>query len=322
MKMNKKRHIILIDPLEKLNIKKDSTLFFALELQKAGMETFLLFEEDFFMRSQGDIVFRTHGLKGKVNNESYYVDEFELSGEYQVTPGENDIFHMRLDPPFDTRYLRYLWMLRFIEDLGVQVINAPQGILKYNEKITAYQHPSSLKSFVGSSLTSFLDFCHELRSDGNSNLIIKPLDLYQGIGVQKVSLSDEGLERIFQQSIKDYKGPVVAQPFFEGVIEGEIRSIFYDCKELGSILKIPQKGEFLANIAQGAQFAKVELNPAQAKACLDICQTLKGEGVPWVAFDILGDYISEVNITCPGLLVEVANAMKKNLALDIIISSY
>ena len=225
---------------------------------------------------------------------------------------------MRLDPPFDTRYLRYLWMFGFIEKLGAKVINAPQGISKNNEKIMAYEHPQSLKSYVGTSLSTFTIFCQELITDGHQNLIIKPLDLYQGIGVQKASLTQKDLTEVFEKSIKEYQGPIVAQPFYEGIVDGEIRSVFYKCEELGTILKTPVKGDFLANIAQGAGFVKGELNKVQKNACLEICEILAGEGVDWVAFDVLGDYISEVNVTCPGLLVEVSKAMKKNLALEII----
>ncbi len=101
-------------------------------------------------------------------------------------------------------------------------------------------------------------------------------------------------------------------------MNGEIRALYFKGEELGSILKIPKKGEFLANIAQGADFHAIKLNPDIKKECDRICAELMKDGVDWVAFDIMGEHVSEINITCPGLLVEVSFAHKKNLALEII----
>jgi glutathione synthase len=118
--------------------------------------------------------------------------------------------------------------------------------------------------------------------------------------------------------VKNCNGPVVAQPYCSDVEKGEIRAIFYKSKELGSILKVPQSGEFLANIAQGASFSSIELTSVLQKECTEICRELEKDGVDWVAFDILGGHVSEINITCPGLLVEVSFAHQKNLALEMI----
>lgn len=313
-----KRQILLIDPLEKLVIKKDSTLFLALEMKRAGIETYVLFEKDFYIRNHGDIKLSVYDFEGEVDEDTFYVKSFEVKEKKVILPGNQDVFHMRLDPPFDTRYMRYLWMFDFLEGQGSRVINSPKGIMFNNEKILAYKHQCSLKSYVGTSLEHFLDFCQELRGDGLQSLIIKPLDLYQGIGVQKISLTEGNLEEVFKHSIQEFQGALVAQPFFEDIVNGEIRTVFYKGQELGTILKTPVKGEFLANIAQGAKFQRAELNSTQSKACVEICEELMAQGVDWVAFDILGDNISEVNVTCPGLLVEVSQAMEKNLALDII----
>jgi glutathione synthase len=316
--MSKKRQILLIDSLNKLVVKKDSTLFLALEMQNQGIETYVFFEKDFYIRNHGELKLNVYKFKGEIDYETFYLKSFELDGVIELQPSENDLFHMRLDPPFDTRYLRFLWMFGFIEKMGAKVINSPEGILRNNEKIMAYEHPCSLQSYVGTAFDTFISFCEDLKSDGHKNLIIKPLDLYQGIGVRKLSLDDYKLEEIFKNAIKEFQGPIVAQPFFEGIVDGEIRTVFYKCKELGTILKTPVEGDFLANIAQGAGFAPAKLNPIQEQACLEICKILEDQGVDWVAFDVLGNYISEVNVTCPGLLVEVSQAMKKNLALEII----
>ena len=147
---------------------------------------------------------------------------------------------------------------------------------------------------------------------------MKPLDLYQGYGVEKISINQLEIEKKFESKVKENNGPIVVQPFCKEVENGEIRALYFKGKELGSILKIPKKGEFLANIAQGADFHAIELSPIVKKECDRICIELMRDGVDWVAFDIMGEHVSEINITCPGLLVEVSFAHKKNLANDII----
>lgn len=315
---NKKRQILLIDPLEKLVIKKDSSLMLALEFQKQGYETYLVFEKDFFVSNSEKLSMKLTSFSGNFKEDSCYLESFELGETKMIQLGSEDVIHMRLDPPFDTRYLRILWMLKFLEkQQGVEVVNKPDGILLNNEKLVAYEHPQSLKSYVGTSLESFLQFTEELKSDGHKELILKPLDLYQGIGVQKLDLAND-LEEVFKNYIDEFKGAVVAQPFCPEVYDGEIRTVFFKGEELGTILKTPPKGEYLANIAQGATYKAVSLNQTQTEACQFFCEQLAKEGVDWIAFDILGDYISEVNVTCPGLLVEVSEAVGKNLALEII----
>jgi glutathione synthase len=314
---SKKRHILLIDPLEKLVIKKDSSLMLALEFQKQGFETYVVFEKDFFVSNSEKLSMKLTKFSGSFKKGSFYLENFSLEESEMMELGQEDVFHMRLDPPFDTRYLRILWMLGFLERRGVEVVNKPQGILLNNEKLVAYQHPSSLKSYVGASLEAFLLFCQELKSDGHKEMILKPLDLYQGIGVKKLDLSND-LEEVFKNYIEEFKGAVVAQPFCPEVYDGEIRTIYFKGQELGTILKTPPKGEYLANIAQGASYKAVALNEAQRSACHYFCEELAKVGVDWIAFDILGNHVSEVNVTCPGLLVEVSEAVGKNLALEII----
>lgn len=310
------RQILFIDPLEKLVVEKDSSLMFALSLQELGHEVYLLFEKDFYFQNTGEASYHLYPISGSMNQDTFYIEEFKLEEPVQMKFEKGDVLHMRIDPPFDTRYLRYLWMLKAIEDYGVKIVNSVEGVLKYNEKLYAYQDESSIDSYVGSSETMLNTFLVNQKAKGVTSLILKPLDLYQGIGVEKRALDDKLLER-FKEKVLEVGGPLVVQPFVESVSEGEIRSLFYKGIHLGSILKVPAKGEFLANIARGAKYHEIKLNDAQLKSCNKICSALMKEGVDWIAFDILEDAISEVNITCPGLLVEVSNAVGKNLAMEI-----
>lgn len=311
-------HILFIDPLDKLNPKKDTSLMMAATMKAQGIEVRLLFEKDFYLSNKLSPEFVVYDFAAEFYEDGCYLKKFELKNAELVTVHREDVIHMRIDPPFDTRYLRYLWMLRFYQEKGIRVVNSPDGILKFNEKLHAYAQPSSLATYVGSSVEEFLKFSDLLKKENHSEMILKPLDLYQGIGVEKIDLSRADLKEKFISKVTENNGPVVAQPFCKEVVNGEIRALYFKGIELGSILKVPQKGEFLANIAQGAAFHPIQLSPAIKDECNRICNELLRDGVDFVAFDILGDHVSEINITCPGLLVEVSFAHKKNLASEIL----
>ena len=186
--------------------------------------------------------------------------------------------------------------------------------MKHNEKLVAYKREKSLESYIGSSESGFTKFVSELKVKGIKNLILKPLDLYSGIGVQKVSIDDSQLLEIFKSKVEEFEGAIITQPFQEEVYDGEIRSIYLDGKEVGTILKKPVDGDFLANIAQGAHYEAHTLSGEVKKECDEMAQELLKDGVPFIAYDILGGAVTEVNVTCPGLLVEVSYAIKQNLA--------
>lgn len=316
---NKRAHFILLDSLEKLVIKKDSTLLFAHSLKERGHDVHLLFEDDFYILNTKAPHYKVYDFESKLKDESVYLDQFVLSGQKIIQLQKGDMVHMRLDPPFDSRYLRICWMLKTLKSFGVEVLNSPEGIILHNEKLLAYEEEGSLESFVGSGEKNFLSFATQLKDQGEEAIILKPLDLFQGQGVEKVSLHDmDKALQIFKNKISEFKGAVVAQPFVASIAQGEVRALYFKGRELGSIVKTPPEGSYLANIAQGAKFRPVELNEIQRKRCEKSCRDLSEFGVDWVAFDVLGDSLSEVNITCPGLLVEVSHAHQKNLALDIV----
>lgn len=310
------RHLLLIDPVEKLNVKKDSSFMLALALQRRGIETYVFFEKDFATHNQGTQKLTVHSFEGELKEDGIYMSAFKTTGTKVIElNAASDIIHMRLDPPFDSRYLRILWMLDDLAQMGIQVLNHPRGIMLFNEKLYAYRAKGSVASFVGQNVKLAAQFVHNLNPKPSA-LILKPMDLYSGIGVEKLGVT--GWEERFEEKVNELNGPVIVQPFIEAVTKGEVRSLYFKGQELGTILKMPKEGEFLSNIAQGATFKAVELSELSRSRCEAFVKELADYGVDWVAFDILGDAVTEVNITCPGLLVEVSYALKKNLA-DVVI---
>jgi glutathione synthase len=309
------RHLLLIDPIEKLNTKKDSSFMLALALQRRGIETYVFFENDFAITNEGKQKLTVHSFKGEIKADGFYMSGFETIGSKVIELDSSDLIHMRLDPPFDSRYLRNLWMLDHLAQTGIKVMNHPRGIMLFNEKLYAYRKQGSVASYVGSNVKLAAQFVQSLTPKPTA-LILKPMDLYSGIGVEKMPVT--GWEDRFVEKVNELNGPVIVQPFIEAVAQGEVRSLYFMEKEIGTILKMPKEGEFLSNIAQGATFKAFPLSDISRKRCEAIVKELAEHGVYFVAFDILGDAVTEVNITCPGLLVEVSYAHQKNLS-DVII---
>lgn len=309
------RHLLLIDPIEKLNIKKDSSLMLALAMQRRGIETYVFFEKDFAVHNLGKQKLRVHSFEGALKDDGIYMAFFKTSHEKVIELKTSDVIHMRLDPPFDSRYLRILWMLDNLVASGIKVMNDPRGIMIFNEKLYAYRQKGATASYIGQNLALARQFVHQLEPKPSA-LILKPMDLYSGLGVEKLPI--DNWETRFEEKLVELQGPVIVQPFIEAVTKGEIRSLYFKGEELGTILKTPKDGEFLSNIAQGATFHAEPLTAKTRAQCEAIVKELMTFGVDWVAFDILGDSVQEVNITCPGLLVEVSYAHKKNLA-DVVV---
>lgn len=304
------KHLFYINELEKLNIKKDSSLFMALTLKKRGESVFLLLENELSISNVNEpLRFKVLEFKGHIN-EKFSIEDFSILSERQLELSSADIIHMRLDPPVDEGYLKALWMLKSIQDRGLaNVVNSPDGILLNNEKLISFSDAKSIPTLVSSNLQTIIDFIKNLNI---SEIIIKPLNSFSGIGVEKI-LNDENIEGVLSEKVK---GTIMVQPFIKEVYKGEIRTSFYQSKELGTILKIPKKGSYLSNIAQGANFHALELSEDLKGRCLKICDALSKAGIDFIAFDILNDVITEVNVTCPGLIVELSKAHKKNLTPD------
>jgi glutathione synthase len=311
------KHIFFINSLADLNIKKDSSLLMMLSFKQLGLKVYALFEEDFYIRNDQAVTFDLYEVEGEIA-ANFYLKNFELKKKAMLPLQAGDVIHMRIDPPYDARYQRYLWMLNFFKADGIKVMNEPIGIMQYNEKLTAYRlKNNALTSYVGASVTGLELFLAKLEKENVTELVMKPLDLFSGIGVIKCANQRKIALKNFNKMTSEYGGAIVVQPYLPEVTKGELRAIFYRGKHLGSIVKYPKRGDFISNIAQGASFEVAELPLNLNDQCQEIAWELKEVGVDLVAFDLLGNYVTEVNVTCPGLIVEVSSAHKRNLALEI-----
>ncbi len=309
------KHFFVIDPIEKLNIKKDSSLFWALTLKKMGHEVYLFFRQDLYITNlDKSPMFDVLEFEGRLGT-NLYIDHLSILEKTKVTLHQNDVIHIRLDPPFNEHYLHTLWLLRYWENQGIRVVNSPKGIFLNQEKLTAYQKEKfPIPSFAGRMGPAALSFLNDLKKQGYKEFISKPLNSFSGIGVFKFSLDDDFMQLPQFKNMLDEV--LILQPFLEAIYQGEVRTLYWKGHEIGTILKKPKAGSFLANVAQGGHFELVTLDPEIKKSCDKVAAALLSDGIDLIAYDVLDGKISEVNVTCPGLIVEVSHALGRNLAAE------
>lgn len=313
--MSQVQHLFFIDSLEKLNIKKDSSLFWATTLKKQGEAVFLLFAKDFYVTNdlKNPLTLQVYEFDAKLRSD-FYIDHVTLMDSRPCVLQPGDCCYLRLDPPFNESYLHALWLLRALEARGVRVTNSPRGVLLHQEKLTAYlSEEKSLPSFVGKIGPDCIRFLEQLQAQGFKEFIVKPLNSFSGIDVHKFSVEDHFEDYLKNKTgIKDY---FVLQPFLTQIYQGEFRSLFWQGKHWGTIIKKPKEGGYLTNVAQGGSFTTGTLTEIGHQKCETLAKMLFKDGVDLVAFDVIGDIVSEANITCPGLFVEVSHALGKNILI-------
>ncbi len=309
------RHVFLIDPVEKLKLHKDSSLFLATSLKLAGHDVYFLITTDFMISSYSSTPLKVYRFEAQIKSD-FYMEGFKLTNSLELSFQKGDILHFRPDPPVDGTYLNLCWMSQILkEKCKIEIVNDSIGAISYNEKLLSFKEKNSLKSLVSNNFSHFEDFMNQ--SSNHTDFIIKPLNLFSGIGVEKINLSSLD---VLKKRLIDSKDYLMIQPFDSSVVNGEVRSIFWDGDYLGSVLKVPKQGSFLSNTSQGSSIEHYELEKDLQDQCRRICKELSEVGVRLVAFDILNKNISEVNITCPSLLIELSHIHQKNVTEKIIAS--
>ncbi len=309
-------HLFLIDPLERLNIAKDSSLYLALSWQRAGHDVKIIFIDDLFFCNLPQIAkMKCYSFAGNFQANTSYLSSFVATESEELELNPSITLHMRVDPPFDLYYLQILWLLQALElKFGIKVVNRASGILHFQEKLFAYAHPSSIPSFYGHHPLKAWEFAKQY-----TEIVIKPADLYQGKGVEKWVVEDQSqFDKNFSKKLEQCHGRCILQPYQQEIERGEVRAIYFKEQFLGSILKVPASGSFISNLAAGASFSSTTLTQTQKNICQEVARQMAGSGVDLIAFDLIGDKLSEVNITCPGLLIQVAEASQRDLAAEIL----
>ena len=294
-------HLFVMDPFAKLNLKLDSSLRMALSLTKAGSKCYFTTQNQLGWNSKSKFA---HSRCAEIIFDSSDASSARLGNfESRGLSFFNGI-HMRKDPPFDLNYVASTWLLDAVPE-NTKVFNNPEALRAINEKLSIFLFEDYAdKALLSANPEEILDF---LITDCNGEAIIKPLDLFGGKGISRLKATNESekaqvLSQINNETDNGMTQKLV-QPFNHKIFDGEIRAFTAGGESISYCLKKPKEGDYLANTGSGATLHSYKPSEKIEKMILDVSKKLMEHGVFLAGYDIIGDYISEINITSPRLLL-------------------
>lgn len=302
------KFLFIMDPLGSINHETDSTLLMMKEGKERGHLIYFSTVEDLFVHKTipSALIKMVSFKKGD--------PLFCLGEESEVTLKEMDAIFMRTDPPFDMNYIFATYLLELASE-DTFVFNDPSGVRSANEKLYALNFPEaipdSLISKDRSRIKSFLD-------EVGGEMIIKPLAKCGGEGIFYLHKGDKNLGALLETSTNFGKEFIMAQRFLPEIKDGDKRIILLDGEPIGAVSRIPQDNEHRGNIHAGGQGLKTEITERDRQLCKIIAPRLKADGLWFVGLDVIGDWITEINVTSPTCLVEINSLNNVKLEQEII----
>lgn len=228
-----------------------------------------------------------------------------------------DSFHavfMRKDPPVTVSYLYATYILDLIDTKTTRLINSSEGIRKANEKMYALQFPDAIPTTIVSQSKSVIgDFLEE-----KGTAIIKPLGGKAGEGILFLQSGDRNFNSLIEISTKQGQEPVMIQEYLPSAKEGDKRIILLNGKPIGAVNRIPTGKEFRGNMAVGGRVAKTIITDRELEICNLLAPKLIADGLTFVGIDVIGGYLTEVNVTSPTGIREIDRLNDVNLGEDVI----
>ena len=286
---------IQMDPIESVNINADSTFVLALEAQRRGYTLFHYLARKLTF-NQGRVTARGRTLKVKREVGKHY----ELGEEQLLDLSTMDVVLMRQDPPFDMAYITATHVLEHIHPKTL-VVNDPVSVRNAPEKLFVTHFEGVMPPTL---LTADVEEVKAFRRE-HKDIIVKPIYGNGGAGVFHVRPEDENLNAMLEQFTQLYREPVIVQRYVPEVRQGDKRIILVDGEPAGAVARLPAAGEARANFHAGGQARKTTLSSRDREICTLIGPALKERGLVFVGIDVLGDYLTEINVTSPTGIQEI-----------------
>jgi len=291
---------IVMDPIAAINIKKDSSFAMLLEAQARGWELYYMEMSDLSLQ-QGEAFAGMRHLTVQQN----YTDWFSLGEAIERPLGELDVVLMRKDPPFDTEYIYATYILERAEQQGTLIVNKPQSLRDANEKLfTAWFSQFTPPTLVSRNARQIRTF-HQQHRD----IILKPLDGMGGASIFRVRADDPNLGVIIETLTEHGKRYCMAQSFIPAIKEGDKRILIVDGEPVPYCLaRIPAPGETRGNLAAGGRGEARSLSDSDRHIAEQIGPELRKRGLIFVGLDVIGDKLTEINVTSPTCIREIEAA--------------
>lgn len=299
---------VLMDPIDQIHREKDTTFALLLEAQARAYEIYYLEPQDIWL--QDGICW---GRMNIIRVDDDPDDWFELAEEIIQPLVDLDVFLMRKDPPFDMKYVYLTYLLEQAEARGLLVINKPASLRDANEKLFASWFPQCCpKTMVSSKMDLLRDFI-----DSEEHVVIKPLGSMGGKSVFSVQEGDPNVNVILETLTHNGQEMVMAQHFIPEIANGDKRILLINGEPVPHALaRIPAEDDFRGNIASGARTEGRELTDRDYWICEQVGPTLREKGLNFVGLDVIGDYLTEINVTSPTCVRELEAAFDINICGD------
>lgn len=306
---------VVMDPIGSINTKKDSTYAMLLEAQARGWEIAYL--------EQGDVFLRDGRTFGRSRHITLYRDTtpwFKFTGEKVQPLDELDAILLRKDPPFNLEYIYTTYLLEQAESRGTLVVNRPQSVRDANEKLfTAWFPqctPPTLVTRNADGLRAFLREHHDV--------ILKPLDQMGGASIFRLREDDPNVSVVIETLTALGSRFTMAQRYIPEIRDGDKRILLVNGEPVPyALARIPAEGETRGNLAAGAHGEGRPLSDRDLWICRQVGPALRAKGILFAGLDVIGDYLTEINVTSPTCIRELDALYGLNISgqlLDVIAS--
>lgn len=291
--------LFILDPLAQLKSEKDTSLAIMREASKRGHTLFVSMQHDVFLR--GDIA----KIKAKkfIFTAPDSKPDYALDEVFEYIPAQFDAIVMRKDPPFDNEYLYSTYLLEISAKQGAHVYNNPSAIRSWNEKLSVTRFPQFAPEFL---VTADNDLIREFLVT-HQDIVVKPLDGMGGSSIFRLGLNDPNISVILETITNFGTRTIMAQRYLTEILQGDKRIIIINGTPLPyALARIPKAGETRGNLAAGGTGVAQLLSERDLEIATVVGKTLKQEGLFLVGLDVIGDSLTEINVTSPTGMVEIA----------------
>ena len=282
---------VVMDPIEDINFKKDSSLAMMIEAQNKNHQITYMTSSSLFIKSG-----KAFAKSSSIEVRDDASDWFSLGEEEVIELSSLDSILMRQDPPFNSEYIYNTYVLEIAAKNGVKVFNNPRSLRDCNEKVFATEFPQCCtEHLVTSQKNLLIDFVLEY-----GDTVIKPLDGMGGASIFRLKKSDPNLNVILETITLHFSQKVMIQEYIPEILEGDKRILVINGKPMdAAIARIPAEGELRGNLAAGASAVAKSLSERDLWICNEVGPTLVEKGLLLVGLDVIGDFLTEINVTSP-----------------------
>lgn len=297
---------MVMDPIDRINIKKDTSFAMLLEAQARKWQIYYIELSDLFL-CNGRAFARTRQLQVQRNADRHY----QLANEEVIELNALDVILMRKDPPFDQQYIYATYLLEQAENAGVLVINKPQSLRDANEKLyTAWFPQCCTETLVSRDKNRIRAFLQK-----HQEIILKPLDGMGGASIFHCRLQDPNISVILETMTQHEQCFVMAQKYLPAISQGDKRILLVDGEPIPyALARIPAQGESRGNLAAGGRAEGQPLSERDYWIAAQVGPMLKQKGLIFVGLDVIGDYLTEINVTSPTCVQELDSQFGLNIS--------